>query len=410
MDEVLPIDGWKACGIDFNSKGCIVKYKHADMSYLRCPCCGEPGLTIHRRYTVRVSDLPLGIHHTTLEVEVFECWCDRCRRFLTIKPTELHSTKGMTWRLMWHITWLVKEGSAVDVARTLGISESSVRRANKTVLEVLDYLNPLQLDNLEAIIVDEKYLGRRLRFITVVTNKFGEILHIGKGKGEASLKAFFDLLTDEQKQAIKVVGADRSNAYTSAVRKYLPNAEICYDRFHIGKNANDSVAKVRRNEVNEKSKDENGKAEAKAMKSSKYVLQQNPENMKEKGRERLERLLALNENINKAYILKEELRALYTLDDPEEASSHLEAWISMAAESGLKPFIAMSKTLKEQASAVLGYFRYKLTSGVIEGVNSKIAKIQFQMRGITSVRYLYLKLRESTCRSFHEALAPVGWS
>ena len=207
-----------------------------------------------------------------------------------------------------------------------------------------------------------------------------------------------------------MVGADRSNAYTSAVRKYLPHAEICYDRFHIVKNANDSVAKVRRNEVNEKSKDENGKAEAKAMKSSKYVLQQNPENMKEKGRERLERLLALNENINKAYILKEELRALYTLDDPEEASSHLEAWISMAAESGLKPFIAMAKTLKEQASAVLGYFRYKLTSGVIEGVNSKIAKIQFQMRGITSVRYLYLKLRETTCRSFHEALAPVGWS
>ena len=82
----------------------------------------------------------------------------------------------------------------------------------------------------------------------------------------------------------------------------------------------------------------------------------------------------------------------------------------MAAESGLKPFIAMAKPLKEQASAVLGYFRYKLTSRVIEGVNSKIAKIQFQMRGITSVRYLYLKLRETTCRSFQEALAPVGWS
>ncbi|MGN0874734.1 MAG: hypothetical protein ACI4OZ_06065 [Akkermansia sp.] len=56
MGEVLPIDGWKACGIDFNSKGCIVKYKHVDMSYLRCPCCGEPGQTIHRRYTVRVRD------------------------------------------------------------------------------------------------------------------------------------------------------------------------------------------------------------------------------------------------------------------------------------------------------------------------------------------------------------------
>ena len=81
----------------------------------------------------------------------------------------------------------------------------------------------------------------------------------------------------------------------------------------------------------------------------------------------------------KAYILKEELRNLYTLDSPEEASSLLDARISMAAVRGLKPFIAMSKTLRKQDSAILGYFRYKLTSGVIEGVNTKIAKIQFQI-------------------------------
>ena len=166
---------------------------------------------------------------------------------------------GMTWRLMWHITWLVKEGAAADVARTLSISESTVRRANKAVLEVLDYLNPLQLDNLEAIVVDEKYPGERLKFIMVVTNKIGEILYIGKGKGEDSLKTFFDLLTAAQKRAIKVVGAQRSNSYTTAVRKCLPNAEICYDRFHIIKNANDAVAKVRREEFNEKSKDKNGR-------------------------------------------------------------------------------------------------------------------------------------------------------
>ena len=121
------------------------------------------------------------------------------------------------------------------------------------------------------------------------------------------------------------------------------------------------------------------------MKSSRYILQRNSEDLTGKGRERLERLLSLNENINKAYILKEELRNLYTLDSPEEASSHLDAWISMAAVRGLKPFIAMGKTLRKQDSAILGYFRYRLTSGVIEGVNSKIAKIQFRMRGITSV-------------------------
>jgi hypothetical protein len=61
-------------------------------------------------------------------------------------------------------------------------------------------------------------------------------------------------------------------------------------------------------------------------------------------------------------------------------------WV-LTKESGLKAFATLSnKTLGEQPRAVLGYFRHGLTSGVIEGINSKIAKIQFQMRGISSIR------------------------
>ena len=69
INEVLPIDGWKACGIDFNSKGCIIKYKHVDMSYLRCPCCGDHDLTIHRRYTVRVRDVSTIVFRLPTEEE-----------------------------------------------------------------------------------------------------------------------------------------------------------------------------------------------------------------------------------------------------------------------------------------------------------------------------------------------------
>lgn len=302
---------------------------------------------------------------------------------------------------MWHISWLVKEGSVADVARSMGIPEKTVSRANKAVLEVIDFLTPVKLDNLDAIVVDEKFLGRRLKFITVVTDEGGELLYIGRGKGEDALKGFFDIMTEEQKRRIKMVGADRSNAYTKAVREQLPGADICYDRFHIIKNANDALTKVRRAEFKRNDRD------SKVLKGSKYLPLSNPEKLEEKGRNRLRLLLDLNENINKAHILKEGLRHLYTLDSEEEARKHFDDWIAQALESGLKPFVSLATRLKEQAGAVLGYFRHKLTSGVIEGLNSKIAKIQFQMRGITSIRYLYLKLRESSCREFREKLSPV---
>ena len=143
------------------------------------------------------------------------------------------------------------------------------------------------------------------------------------------------------------------------------------------------------------------------IKGSRYLFLSNPENLDERGRERLEKLLELNANINKAYMLKEDLRHMYTLKDEQEAARHLANWAKMAGKSGLKPFVTPAKTLSAQARAVPGYFRHGLTSGVIEGLNSKIAKIRFQVRGISSIRLLYLKLRESTCKEFRERLMPI---
>ncbi|NBC18384.1 MAG: hypothetical protein GVY18_13825 [Bacteroidetes bacterium] len=59
------------------------------------------------------------------------------------------------------------------------------------------------------------------------------------------LKAFFDNLSDEQKANIQVVCVDRSGTYVECIREELPDAAICYDRFHLVKNFNDVIAKER---------------------------------------------------------------------------------------------------------------------------------------------------------------------
>ncbi len=398
IDKILPIEGWKAVGIEYDGNECTVKYKHEDLSYLMCPRDGLPGPTIHRRYSVYVRDLPIGIYHTTLEVEVLECWCPKCRRFHTVRPSELHYSMRLTWRLMTHISRLVKEGSTADVTQIYKLSENTVRRANRAVLEYIDFTVPVQLDGLDAIVVDEKFLGSKLKFVTVVSDRKGQLLYLGEGKGADALKGFFDMLSEEQKASIKVVGADRSNAYTKAVNECLPHADICYDRFHIVKNLNDAVTKVRRKEFNRKDE------KSKVIKGARYLLLRNPEDIDESGKEQLAQLLKLNENISKAHMLKEDLRQMYMLKNEDEASTHLNNWLKMAEESGLAPFVTLAKRFRKQAASLLAYFRHKLTSGVIEGLNSKIAKIQFQMRGISTPQYLYLKLRESTCAAFREKL------
>ena len=75
-------------------------------------------------------------------------------------------------------------------------------------------------------------------------------------------------------------------------------------------------------------------------------------------------------------------------------------WIELAQASTLKPFKRLAKTLSKHAQQVLNFFRYRLTSGRIEGLNSMIARVQLKTRGLPSVDYLRLKLRLLTSPSF----------
>lgn len=64
-----------------------------------------------------------------------------------------------------------------------------------------------------------------------------------------ALDAFFTSLTEEQKQAIRYVGIDSSNAYNAAALTHLTHIEICYDAYHLVSNMNEVVDKIRRKEM-----------------------------------------------------------------------------------------------------------------------------------------------------------------
>ena len=70
-----------------------------------------------------------------------------------------------------------------------------------------------------------------------------------RGPQLASLQAFFDSLTGEQKASIKAVSTDMSAGYEKAIRDPdhgLPHAQVCFDPFHVVKLGGEAVDKVRR--------------------------------------------------------------------------------------------------------------------------------------------------------------------
>ena len=71
-----------------------------------------------------------------------------------------------------------------------------------------------------------------------------------EGRNAASLQAFFDQLTDEQKASIQAVSIDMSAGYEKAIRESIPDAEIVFDPFHVVKLGGEAADKVRRDEYN----------------------------------------------------------------------------------------------------------------------------------------------------------------
>ena len=343
-----------------------------------------------------VVDTPYMQYDIELQIETPCLYCPHCSKYAVVRPQCIHPKRCMTLRLMRYIARLMQETSARLLSSLLRLSQSSILRADKDILTLLDEVRPICMDGRRALIIDEKYLGRDKKFVTcVIDGCTGEILWLKEGKGKASLDGFFRSLTPEQKEDIEVVSIDRGNAYLKALREHLPHVSISFDPFHIIKNVNDAVDEVRRELCKSLEKEEK-----KLVKGKRYLFLCGEENLTEDKREELDKILQINQPLQEAYLLKEKLRLVFQFSSFKKCATAFGEWIALAEASTLKPFNRLAKTLSRHAQQVLNFFRYRLTSGRIEGMNSMIARIQLKTRGLPSVDYLRLKLRQLTSPSF----------
>lgn len=353
--------------------------------------------------SISVRDTPYNEPDIILEVECPSMRCHCCDTYRRIRPEAIHPSRAMTWRFMEQLCTMMTECSARLLAARYRISESSVLRADREVPALIDKAKPVSMEGRTALIIDEKYLGSRRKFVTCVVDGYtGEILRLAEGKGADSLRDFFGGMTQEEKDGIEVVSVDRGNAYMKAVREHLPAADLSFDPFHIIKNINDAVTEVRRAQYRAADK-----LDKSFIKGQRFLLLKAGEKLDDDQKSRLKALLDINGPIQTAYLLKEQAREIYKLYYLSDAAPALAEWLELAAASGLKPFRRLAKTMGKHVRSILNYFRHKLSSGRIEGVNSMIARVLHKTRGIGSTEHLRLKLRALTSPVFRLLMGRV---
>ena len=98
------------------------------------------------------------------------------------------------------------------------------------------------------------------------------------------------------------------------------------------------------------------------IKHTRWALLKAPEKLTDRQRLALAEIQRINARLYRAYLLKEQLRALYQLKDPGLAPAHLDAWIAWARRSKLKPFVRLARTIRRYREGILAAIRLGLTN------------------------------------------------
>ncbi len=224
------------------------------------------------------------------------------------------------------------------------------------------------LDGLQHIGVDELSYRKHSHYITLVTDHDERRIVWGKeGKNAETLAAFFAELGDERCRAIKAVTIDMSGAYIKAVREAVPNAQLIFDRFHVQALVSDAVDETRREEWQRL----RGTGDGKLIKNIRWATLKNPWNLTQKEKERLSALPSQNARLYRAYLLKESFAAVMDRRQPNVAKRELESWLSWASRSRLAAFVRVAKTIRKHLDDIIAYIRWRLTNGLVEGLNNK---------------------------------------
>lgn len=361
-----------------------VRRKRGNRRYI-CSGCGAriagPADTTERE----VRDLPCFQFRTTVVIELFRVRCPNCGLRIE-KVDQLPSKAPFSKRFEEAVGEACESASARRVAKQFGLPESTVRAIDLRYLE--RWSAQRNKPALRQMGVDEIFLGKTTKFVTVVSNlESGEPLWFGRERKKETLDEFFRTeLTPRQRQRIEAACVDMWEPYRTSILEWSPNCAIVYDKFHIVQHANQAVDEVRRAEFFRKGGRMRG-----VVKGKRWLLLTRWVHLAPDKRQQLNALFAMNRKIMKAYLLKESLERLWTYTYEGAMLRYLKSWTLQLRWQRLPAFEKLAHMLIDHLDGILNYCRVKVRFGVVEAINGNIKTLLRRGRGYKNLRYLLLK-------------------
>ena len=364
--------------VAFGSEGVIVTVRLRRKRPV-CSGCGTRGLQIKEHRAKSWRHLDLGASRCQVECLLRRLYCPGCGDVYEQVPWA-RAGSPYTRDFEDTVAFLAQQMAKTPITKLMRIGWRSVGKILARV--VADKLDLGRLDGLVQIGVDEVSYASEHRFLTCVADhQTGGVVWAAPGRNAATLQAFFDELTDEQKLSITAVSIDMSAGYEKAVRAAVPDAAVAFDPFHVVQLAGKAADQVRRDEYNRHGRSSTG--EGKWIKGARYSLLKDTAKQTTKQLLKLAEVVLTNKPMYRAFLLLGELRYIYRLPK-QEAVERLDAWLAWASRSRLKAFVKLARTIRQHKAGVLAAIELGINNGRLEALNSRVRLISHRAHGFHS--------------------------
>jgi len=352
---------------------------------LVCSGCGRKLSEVYDTYEREVRDLPCFEFRTTVVIELYRVRCPDCG-VKTEKVPQLPSKAPFSKRFEEAVGLACESAAVRRVARQFGLSPSTVRAIDVRYLK--RWAASRRKPALRQMGIDEIYLGKKHKFLTVVSNlETGEPLWFGRERKKETLDEFLgQQLSAFQRTVIRAACVDMWEPFRQSLEQWVPQCQIIYDKFHILQHGSKAVDEVRRAEFFRK-----GGAARDIVRGKRWLLLSSWVNLDRSKRRQLNQLFALNRRVMKAYLLKESLARLWDYIYEGAMLRYLQSWIDQLRWQRLAPMEKLANMLLNHLEGILNYCKTKIPMGVVEAVNGNIKALLRRGRGYRDLNYLLLK-------------------
>ncbi len=355
-------------------------------------CSGCQGLVdrVHEVVERWVRDLPVFEAESWVRVPRRRVACPRCGPKLE-ELEWLERYARVTRRLAESVAKLCAVLPIRHAAQFFGLGWDTVKAIDLAHLETT--LGPVDLSDLETIVMDEFAIQKGHRYATVVVEPTSKrVLWVGRGRSREDVRPFFELLGPEGCHQLQAVGMDMNTAYELEVRHFCPQAQIIFDLFHVvAKYGREVIDRVRVDEANRLRHD---KPARKLIKGSRWLLLRNRSHLtRPQDRVRLQELLQANRRLLTVYLLKEDLKRLWRYRHSGYAYRFWKNWYHRAIRSRIEPLKRFARRLKLYLHGILAHCRWPLHTSLLEGINNRIKVIKRMAYGFRDDDYFFLKIR-----------------